>query len=287
MLRGFDISAYEGSEAPTGGDFVFVKATEGSSYTNGKFAAQWASAGARAAVRGAYHFARPEESSGASQADRLLARARAVPGELLVLDLEASKLNQSQTNAWAREFGDRLRTKAPGVTTVVYMGSGYASNGTGKDLADHFSLWWYPQYPSTAKTTTWRTTFDPWLPSGLTCGWSKPHIWQWTDNFGGLDASLSPLTITQLTGSTPAPPPKPPTPTPKPWPGTYYRVTSPMMHGSNVTWIQQRLTAHGHKTTADGEYGPHTRASVEAFQKDDHLQVDGVVGAKTWAALAK
>lgn len=199
VLHGFDISAYQNTTVPSC-DFVFVKATEGNGYTSSKFAAQWASAKTHAKVRGAYHFARPEQSSGASQADRLLAKAKAVRGEMLCLDLEASDLGQAQTNRWAKAFGDRLREKAPGVTTVVYMGSGYASNGTGKDLSKHFDLWWYPQYPSTSRTHTWRTTFDPWLPGGLTSGWKKPHIWQWTDNFNGLDASITPLTIDKLAG---------------------------------------------------------------------------------------
>src|SRR6266403_2587567 len=123
MLHGFDISGFQGTTAPTA-DFVFVKATEGSSYTNAKFAAQWASAKTHAKVRGAYHFARPEASSGASQADRLLAVAKVKAGEMLCLDLEVSQLSQSATNSWAKAFGDRLRQKAPGVTTVVYMGSG-------------------------------------------------------------------------------------------------------------------------------------------------------------------
>lgn len=199
MLHGFDVSAYQGASVPKA-DFIFIKATEGKAYTNPKFAAQWTDAKHMGMVRGAYHFARPEQSSGASQADRLLSVAKAVPGEMLCLDLEASDLNQARTNAWAKEFGDRLREKAPGVTTVLYMGSGYASNGTGRDLSKHFDLWWYPQYPSSATTRTWRTSFAPWLPHGLTCGWTKPHIWQFTSAFDGLDASISPLTKAQLTG---------------------------------------------------------------------------------------
>lgn len=208
LLHGFDVSAYQGDTVPAA-DFMFVKATEGKSYTSSKFAAQWASAKTRAKVRGAYHFARPETSSGTSQADRLLARANAIPGEMLCLDLEASDLNQAQTNAWARAFGDRLREKTPGVTTVLYMGSGYATSGTGRDLADHFDFWWYPQYPSTARTSTWRTSFDPWLPSGLTCGWKRPHIWQWSSNFNGLDANVSWLPLDQLAHGGHQPQPSP------------------------------------------------------------------------------
>jgi len=32
----------------------------------------------------------------------------------------------------------------------------------------------------------------------------------------------------------------------------------------------------------DGKFGPHTRASVEAFQKWGHVNVDGIVGDQTW-----
>jgi lysozyme len=197
VIGGFDVSGFQGPSVPRA-DFVFVKATEGASYTSSRFAAQWADAKRKGMVRGAYHFARPEQSSGASQADRLISTARAVPGELLCLDLETSKVGQAVTNAWARAFGDRLRERAPGVTTVLYMGSGYAANGTGRDLSRHFDLWWYPQYPSTARTSTWRTVFDPWVPPGLTCGWARPHIWQWTDDFDGIDASISPLSLAEL-----------------------------------------------------------------------------------------
>lgn len=34
----------------------------------------------------------------------------------------------------------------------------------------------------------------------------------------------------------------------------------------------------------DGDFGPHTRASVEAFQQSAGVEVDGVVGEQTWAA---
>lgn len=200
MLRGFDISAYQGTTAPSGADFIIVKATEGASYTNGKYAAQIASARTKAKVVGAYHFARPEESSGASQADRFLAAAKPGPRDLLCLDLEASKLSQAKTNAWAIAFAARLKDLASGNTRILYMGSGYASSGTGRDLSEHFSFWWFPQYPSTARTSTWPSAMTPWLPSGLTCGWQQPHIWQFTDNFGGLDASVTALTLDQLAG---------------------------------------------------------------------------------------
>jgi lysozyme len=209
LLHGFDVSAFQGTSVPRA-DFIFVKAVEGAHYTSSKFDAQWADAKRKGMLRGAYCFARPEESPGASQADRLLAKAKAVPGEMLCLDLEASDLNQTNTNAWAKAFGDRLHAKAPGVTTVLYMGRGYASNNTGRDLSKYFDYWWMPQYPSTARTSTWPTSFHPAVPSPNNTGWPRPHIWQWTDNFNGLDASVSWLTLDQLAhgGHQPAPQPQ-------------------------------------------------------------------------------
>lgn len=35
----------------------------------------------------------------------------------------------------------------------------------------------------------------------------------------------------------------------------------------------------------DGNFGPHTQAAVQAFQKSKGLVPDGIVGALTWAAL--
>lgn len=230
LLHGVDVSAYQGATVPVM-DFVIVKATEGKSYTSSRFAAQWASAKTRARHRGAYHFARPEQSSAADQAARFLAVVKPVPGESVWLDLEASDLSQAKTNAWAAAWGDYIRTHAPGVTSGIYMGSGYATNNTGKGLAAHFDYWWYPQYPSAYQlapgspdreviralnrsgslpvatpiaraTTSWPTSVSPWLPSGVAAtGWSKPHIWQFTDNYGpGLDANVTALTLDQLAG---------------------------------------------------------------------------------------
>jgi hypothetical protein len=74
---------------------------------------------------------------------------------------------------------------------------------------------------------------------------------------------------------------------PNAYPGTVYKLKSPMMTGSHVKWIQTHLGVHGHKVTVDGQYGPKTAAAVKAFQKDAKLTQDSQVGPKTWAALAK
>lgn len=80
-----------------------------------------------------------------------------------------------------------------------------------------------------------------------------------------------------------------PKPGPAPFPGRYlaYSKGKPMMHGSDVGWVQKRLAVHGNEVTVDDVYGPKTRAAVEAFQTSAHLTVDGIVGPATWGALAR
>lgn len=73
------------------------------------------------------------------------------------------------------------------------------------------------------------------------------------------------------------------------WPGVYYRLKTPMMRGENEKWIQRRLNAKGAspKLGVDGVFGPRTDREVRDYQKAHGLDVDGIVGAQTWASLAK
>jgi hypothetical protein len=156
-------------------------------------------------------------------------------------DLEASDLTQKNTNYWAMAFGDGLRSRFPGVKTVLYMGSGYALNGTGKGLAAYFDEWCYPQYPNayqiaprtfgvltldearainrsdlderhfriSAPTKKWPTSMEEmWMPEAAkrNTGWlNGPSYWQFTDHHDpyGIDASVSSLSVAQMLGTTP------------------------------------------------------------------------------------
>jgi hypothetical protein len=63
-------------------------------------------------------------------------------------------------------------------------------------------------------------------------------------------------------------------------------VVSPLMHGHDVLEVQQRLDELGYSPgTLDGFYGVASASAVRAFQRDQRVGVDGVVGPMTRAAL--
>lgn len=65
-----------------------------------------------------------------------------------------------------------------------------------------------------------------------------------------------------------------------------YQEGKPMMSGDDVKELQNRLLYLGYDCgEADGYFGPLTSAAVRAFQQKNGLEVDGIVGALTRAAL--
>lgn len=56
--------------------------------------------------------------------------------------------------------------------------------------------------------------------------------------------------------------------------------------GEDVVYLQKRLAAQGYSVgKIDGFFGIKTLASTMAFQEDKGLEIDGIVGTKTWAML--
>ncbi|MFI9628464.1 peptidoglycan-binding protein [Streptomyces sp. NPDC052042] len=71
-------------------------------------------------------------------------------------------------------------------------------------------------------------------------------------------------------------------------PATWTRLVTTLRGGSKgaaVKAAQTLLKARGQAVTVDGTFGPATTAKVKAFQKAAGLTADGVIGARTWAAL--
>jgi cell wall-associated NlpC family hydrolase len=57
--------------------------------------------------------------------------------------------------------------------------------------------------------------------------------------------------------------------------------------GTQVAKLQNELKAAGFNPgPIDGEFGPRTAAAVKSYQRRNQLDVDGIVGPRTWKALS-
>lgn len=72
---------------------------------------------------------------------------------------------------------------------------------------------------------------------------------------------------------------------------TYTALAEPNLYpwdwGPAVAQLQELLRAHGFDLKIDGDFGGMTEAAVKAFQRQQGLRINGVVDAKTWAALKR
>lgn len=139
-VPGFDISNYQSSAdlssaASAGAKFVIIKATEGTSYTSPSFSAQYTAATNSGLIRGAYHFAHPDSSSGATQASFFLNHGGGWSGDGItlpgMLDLESVSgsptcygLTQSQMVDWIEDFGETYNAKT-GRYPMIYTNAGW------------------------------------------------------------------------------------------------------------------------------------------------------------------
>ncbi len=273
--RGIDVSSYQHpSSVPidwktvhaNGESFALIKATEGTTYTNPYFAADWAGARAAGMARGAYHFARPSYSlsSAVAQANHFLRvtgpmqRAGALPA---VLDLEQSGgLSPSRLISWTRTWLNTVRRatgRKPMIYTYYYFWVDNMANTT------HFS-----SYP------LWMADYNGGSSPRLIGGWSTWAFWQTSANGsapgvrgGALDMDVANGSLSRYT-----------------WGGTGVSAHPTLRQGSRgaaVKTLQRKV-----HVSADGDFGPATRAAVLRFQRAHHLTADGIVGPATWAAIA-
>ncbi|EEB99201.1 hypothetical protein MPER_01167 [Moniliophthora perniciosa FA553] len=88
--QGIDVSGYQpnvnwATVKANGISFAYIKATEGTTFTSSTFSSQYTGATNAGLIRGAYHFAHPDSSSGAAQANFFLAHGGGWSGDGITL----------------------------------------------------------------------------------------------------------------------------------------------------------------------------------------------------------
>jgi peptidoglycan hydrolase-like protein with peptidoglycan-binding domain len=283
-VRGLDVSAYQetvdwSSVAAGGASFAYIKATEGTSYISSRFSQQYDGAAQVGLIRGAYHFARPDKSSGSAQADYFVDHGGAwqpdgktLPG---VLDVEPTPglptcygVSPSATVRWIASFDDEYLRRT-GRHAVINTNASWWSQCTGNSSAfAATNLLWIGSYTGT--------------PHPLPGEWSTYAVWQTSDS-GTFPGDQDLVNGTELdlrnfaANGTYTPPPPPPTGA---WP-----VIQQGYSGRQVATLQYLLNARGAALSVDGAFGAATHEAVVAFQTRNQLTPDGIVGPKTWQAL--
>lgn len=122
-VKGIDVSSYQPADYSTRGlNFVFIKITEGTSYTNPKWVDQRATARKAGLVTGFYHFIRP--GSVTKQADYFLSKIKLAAGDILALDWEDRGVSSAEKDTWIKY----VQREAPGHRVVLYCNQDFWLN---------------------------------------------------------------------------------------------------------------------------------------------------------------
>jgi GH25 family lysozyme M1 (1,4-beta-N-acetylmuramidase) len=181
---GLDVSAYQGSinwssVAANGAKFAYIKATEGTYYTNPDFAQQYNGSYGVGIIRGSYHFATPDTTSGATQADYFIAHGggwskdgRTMPG---MLDIEWDPygsacygLSGGQMVSWILSFSNEYHARES-VWPVIYTATSWWSQCTGNQ----------GDFSSTNPLALANYNGSP---GAMPYNWPWQTIWQWADS---------------------------------------------------------------------------------------------------------
>jgi len=181
-VPGIDVSGWQGNVDwnywwNQGKRFVWVKATESTTYTNPYFAQQYNGSYNRGFIRGAYHFALPNKSSGAAQARYFSDHGggwsgdgKTLPG---ALDMEYNPygstcygLSKSAMTNWIRDFSNTYKArwnKYP----AIYTSTSWWNQCVGSSFGSTNPLW-VARYSSSVGT--------------LPYGWSYYTVWQYSSS---------------------------------------------------------------------------------------------------------
>jgi GH25 family lysozyme M1 (1,4-beta-N-acetylmuramidase) len=200
-VNGMDVASWQRtvdwkSWKAKGKSFAYVKATEGTSYTNPYFSSQYTGSANVGMTRGAYHFGIPNGKSGSAQASYFVAHGggwsrdgRTLPG---VLDVEYNPygstcygLSQASMVSWIKSFTTRYKALTSR-DAVIYTTTDWWTRCTGNSKSfNRTNPLWIARYASSVGT----------LPGG----WTFYTFWQYTsspldqDRFSGARSRLTVL----------------------------------------------------------------------------------------------
>ncbi|GGS59392.1 glycoside hydrolase family 25 protein [Streptomyces griseoviridis] len=156
MLRGIDVSAYQSDAYDTDGlSFVFIKATEGRSYTNPKLSAQTERGRDAGLVVGFYHFLWPGNLT--AQAEYFVAKAPDRAGDILAVDWERTGDGGYASNAEKDRFIKKLKALRPDHRIILYCNRDFWLNVDTTSYAG--DALWIADYVTAGKPrikATWR-----------------------------------------------------------------------------------------------------------------------------------
>ena len=162
---GIDVSHWQGSinwsqVYGAGYRFAFIKASEGTSYTDSYFTTNMSGAKNAGLYPGPYHFAHPDSYSATAEAAHFVNTAGSYMsnGYLRpVLDLEdGASLSTTALTDWVIDFMTYVENQT-GVEPIIYCNSNYANYEFDSRITQ-YDLWianWYVQSPDTGLWSTW------------------------------------------------------------------------------------------------------------------------------------
>ena len=184
-LNGIDIASYQAGINAGGiaGDFVIVKTTEGTTYTNPHAYTQLASAKAGGKLLGIYHFASGGDAT--AEANYFVNSLKEYKGQaILVLDWEANAVSRGVS--WAKTWLDRVYALT-GVKPLIYMSNSVVNSYNWSSVANAgYELWnagyykgydvfngYKPDAPLIGGTGAWKSaTIYQYTSSGRLSGWN-------------------------------------------------------------------------------------------------------------------
>jgi lysozyme len=188
-VQGIDVSHYQGTVnwpqvRAAGVQFAFAKATEGVTWTDPEFAANWAGMKAAGILRGAYHFFEPNDDAG-QQAQLFLATVQLESGDLPpVLDVETAAATSEELWQGVQTWLDRVQA-ATGLPPILYLSPGFADENNAPVSLITYPLW-VAEYG----------VAEPRLPQG----WSHWLLWQ-SSQTGTIDGVAGSVDLDQVNGS--------------------------------------------------------------------------------------